>query len=110
MLWLCPVLSLGIDESLFSVVQSNTRFVMNIGLYGIAKDLPQSNLDLQRLVTKVGGKCGLYSHIYLDREEFWSCYNYNEYIRLREISGGYVFMDLWDKVAGIVFSKISIKR
>ncbi|CAF0961342.1 unnamed protein product [Adineta steineri] len=110
MLWLCPVLSLGIDESLFSVVQSNTHFVMNIGLYGIAKDLPQSNLDLQRLVAKLGGKCGLYAHIYLDREEFWSCYNYKEYIRLREMSGGYVFMDLWDKVAGIVFSKISIKR
>ncbi|CAF1326355.1 unnamed protein product [Adineta steineri] len=110
MIWLCPVRCHGTDESFFSVAQPNTPFVMNIGLYGVAKDLPQSNLDLQRLVVKLEGKLALYAHIYLDREEFWSCYNYKEYIRLREMFGGHVFMDLWDKVAGIVFSKISIKR
>jgi hypothetical protein len=64
MICLCPVLSYGNNESLFSVAQSKTRFVMNIGLYGVAKNLPQSNLDLQRLVAKLDGKIALHALIY----------------------------------------------
>jgi hypothetical protein len=109
-LWLCPVRSFGSNENLFSVVQSKTRFVMNIGLYGLAKNLPQSNLDLQRLVAKLQGKPGLYAHIYASRDEFWSWYNYEEYVRLRNKWDGYIFMDLWNKVASIAFSESSTDK
>jgi hypothetical protein len=110
MLWLCPVLSYGSDEGLFNVpAYSKTRTVMNIGLYGVAKGLPQSNLDLQRLVAKLGGKTALYAHIYASREEFWTWYDHEEYIRLRTTWDGNVFMDLWDKVAGIIFTESTVE-
>jgi delta24-sterol reductase len=83
---------------------------MNIGLYGVAKDLPESNLDLQRLVAKLGGKAGLYAHTYANRDEFWTWYDHEEYTRLRKIWDGNVFMDLWDKVAGGVFSKSTVDK
>jgi len=109
-LWLCPVLSCGSDEGLFSVaVNSKTRAVMNIGLYGVAKGLPQSNLDLQRLVAKLDGKTALYAHIYASRDEFWTWYDHEEYIRLRMNWDGNAFMDIWDKVAGIIFSESTIE-
>jgi len=107
MLWLCPVLSCRHDEGLFSVAtNSKTSLIMNIGLYGSAKDLPQSNFELQRLVAKLDGKTALYAHIYANRDEFWSWYNYEEYTRLRQKWDGNVFMDLWDKVGGALLNPI----
>lgn len=75
--------------------------LLNIGLYGVALGLPKANLDLQRLVTKCGGKNALYAHIYTDAGEFWSWYDYSRYEGLREVYNGHSFLGLWEKVSGI---------
>ncbi|UJR29951.1 hypothetical protein I4U23_017498 [Adineta vaga] len=108
-IWLCPIRSFQMNESLFNVAKSNEDFIMNIGLYGNIQDLPQSNIELQKLVCRFNGKIALYAHIYLTKEDFWNCYNYNEYLYLRKTFHGFVFMDLWEKVSKITFSKITNK-
>ncbi|CAF1507182.1 unnamed protein product, partial [Adineta ricciae] len=110
-LWLCPIRSFANDQCLFNVAKSDKDgFIMNVGLYGHIKDLPQSNIDLQKLVKNFQGKVALYAHIYLTKDEFWECYDYDEYLFLRQNFFGFVFMDLWNKVAKITFSKNFLKK
>ena len=102
-LWLCPMLC-GNDDGLFSIIQSKSGMAIDVGICEVAKNLPESNLDLQRFTAKLNGKTALYSYIYANREEFWTWYNHEEYIQLRKKWSGNVFMDLWDKVACQTFS------
>lgn len=97
-LWLCPVRNGG--RSMFSV-SAASEWVLNIGIYGAARDLPSSNLELQRLVAKCGGKTALYAHIYADRDEFWSWYDRERYEAARTDYHGDSFLGLWEKVGGI---------
>ncbi len=97
MLWLCPVASHA-EEGIFSVSSSHGSFVVNVGLYGSCVGLPRSNLELQRLVARAGGKVALYAFIYASQKEFWSWYDVSKYEALRTRYGGDVFLGLWEKV------------
>ncbi|GAO49655.1 hypothetical protein SAICODRAFT_9293 [Saitoella complicata NRRL Y-17804] len=113
-LWLCPVrgeheprvLGLGHKASDSSNPRNEDAqgrsWVMNVGLYGIPRSprpLVDLNIELERKVTEMGGKKGLYAFVYADKEYFWSGYDREGYDAVRRKYGSEgVMMELWEKV------------
>lgn len=105
-LWLCP-LRPGKDDKL-SPNYIDTNLVINIGVWGKIRsnynEFVKIHHDVENEVANLGGRKVLYAHSYYSREQFWSIYDHEWYLDLRnKYFADAVFPDIYEKtkVTGI---------
>jgi Delta24-sterol reductase len=98
-IWLCPIKGAGTSQ--FLAPHYGKGNFLNIGLYGIPKQRPISELTarLEKKILEYGGRKMLYSFTYYDKEMFARMYEEEKYNALRKkYQADYSFPSLYQKV------------
>jgi hypothetical protein len=109
-IWLCPLRHLSRPQRLFVAPETEHRWFLNVGIYGMPRVQPFSYLEVNRGLEQVvyercGGRKGLYAHVYMRENEFWSYYDRPAYDRVRlKYGANGAFMDLHKKVGSMAAS------
>ncbi|KAH6640154.1 hypothetical protein F5144DRAFT_589697 [Chaetomium tenue] len=105
-LWLCPLKA--IERPSFHPSYCGPdgdgppEPMLNIGLWGAAsgdvETFVRQNMELESVLTGLGGRKVLYSHTYYSEEKFWGLYDRPWYDSLRRKYGATSLPNLYDKV------------
>lgn len=100
-IWLLPGV-LSDDKDKLSPGYIKTRLGIDIGVWGkvpgSTEEIINLNKDLERELTRLGGRKVLYAHQYYSEEEFWKIYDKKWYDNLRsKYSAERVFPDIYEK-------------
>jgi len=114
-LWFCPLRHISCPERLFAAPEiDDVEWFLNVGVYGMPRkenfDYIKANIGLEKTLTKLNGRKGLYAHCYYKTaEDFWENYDKKKYtdIRFKYKADG-AFMDLYEKITKSM--KVSLKN
>lgn len=102
-LWLLPgKLASKYDKLSPGYFKTKTKFGIDVGVWGKVKGdysyLIKMNRDIEKMLSKLGGRKVLYAHQYYPENEFWKIYDIKWYKELREkYYAQYVFPDVYEK-------------
>lgn len=102
-LWLLPIKT--VSKGKLYCNYNTSKLIVDCGTWGRSRvrkwtfeEFININRNLERMLTKLGGRKVLYAHQYFPKEEFWKIYDWNWYDKLRRrYNADNVFPDVWEK-------------